>query len=63
MIEQDFPDNILAYLGAADTVDLVGHLAGFDDGIAIDDGPSVVIEGTDNCPDFVGRVIRGGAVS
>src|SRR5262245_40589359 len=62
MGEQDLADDPALRGDAPDGSDLVAGPGSFDRGLAFDAGPCVVIEGPDDGPDFLGRVIEDGAV-
>src|SRR5215510_14947101 len=60
--EQNLPDDVSRVGDAAHGPDLISSLAVFNDGLALDARPSVVIERSDHRPHFIGRMIEHDAV-
>src|SRR5215475_12059366 len=60
--EQNLPDDVSRVDDAAHGPDLISSLAVFDDGLALNARPSVVIERADHRPHFIGRMIEHDAV-
>ncbi len=62
MGEQFLPDNSFSNNYTADGRNLIAGFAVFDCGLAFNAGPSVVVERTNNSPDFFGGSVRSCAV-
>src|SRR5207249_4963974 len=62
MGQQDLSQDTSAGRDAAHGPNLIARLAVFDDGLALDAGPGVMIERTDHCPRVIGRMIEHHAV-